>query len=112
MKEPKFQLHSTNEEDYGQPTFVIRDCNLYLTCMACPEQYDVFHEGKQIGYLRLRHGRFYAAYPDVGGKEVFVANPEKSDGIFDDDEIRMNYLVKAIKALLAEHYKNELASTS
>ena len=76
------------------------DCNLVLTCGACPEQYDVFFEGKNIGYLRLRHGRFYAEY--VPTEEIVYVNHPKGDGIFDDDE-REEELTKAIKAIVAKH---------
>jgi len=70
---------------------------LRLTCGACPEQYDVFWEGERVGYLRLRHGWFYAATPDVGGKTVYEASPN-GDGIFDCDE-RVKYLTEAIEAI-------------
>lgn len=90
---------------YNQPSYTIKDCNLYLTCGACPEQYDVFYNGNQIGYLRLRHGNFSVSYPDVGGKIVMFASP-KGDGMFYEDE-RMPYLEKAINALLNEHQRNE-----
>jgi hypothetical protein len=75
-----------------------------MTCYACPESYDVFLEGTQIGYLRLRHGHFTAVYPDVGGVLVYQADPV-GDGIFQDSE-REHYLVHAIEALL--HHKNTL----
>lgn len=76
----------------------ILDYNLVLTCGAFPEQYDVFDsEGKQVGYLRLRHGRFYAAYPDHGGEIVYSASPE-GDGIFACHE-REFFLTEAVKAI-------------
>lgn len=71
---------------------------LVKTCGACPEQYDAFLGEKQIGYLRLRHGYFYAAYPDASGKEVYEAYP-RGDGCFEDEE-RDFYLRHAIQALL------------
>ena len=50
----------------------ILDYVLKMTCGACPEQYDVFDsEGKQVGYLRLRHGGFRADYPNCGGDTVY-----------------------------------------
>ena len=59
---------------------------LVQTCWACPEQYDAFDEdGNMVGYLRLRHGTFRVECPDVGGHEVYRANPS-GDGIFDDNE--------------------------
>jgi hypothetical protein len=83
----------------------ILGCKLILTCSACPEQYDVFYnendEDIKIGYLRLRHGRFYAAYPDCGGEIVYVDHP-KGDGIFDDEE-REEQLTNAVRTLLKKH---------
>lgn len=73
---------------------------LVRTCEACPEQYDVFDsEGKQVGYLRLRHGTFRVWYPDCIGDEkmIYAANP-RGDGIFYDDE-RDRYLTEAVLAI-------------
>lgn len=33
------------------------------TCLACPEQYDVRLEGKQVGYVRLRWGALILYVP-------------------------------------------------
>lgn len=79
----------------------ISGVKLLNTCWACPEQYDALLNGVMIGYLRLRHGRFYAAYPDVGGDIVYEAHP-KGDGIFDDDE-REEHLTAAVGKLLEAH---------
>jgi hypothetical protein len=49
---------------------IVNGCTLVLTCAACPEQYDVFFEDFQIGYLRLRHGSFRADYPECMGTTV------------------------------------------
>lgn len=43
----------------------------YCTCYACPEQYDVFLEGKQVGYVRLRWASLSCVYPDVGGENIY-----------------------------------------
>ena len=76
----------------------ILDYSLKMTCGACPEQYDVFDsEGKQVGYLRLRHGYFRADYPDCGGVTVYEASPE-GDGIFACHE-REFFLTKAVEAI-------------
>lgn len=77
----------------------ILDCDLILTCSACPEQYDVMRDGVQIGYLRLRHGEFRADYPECGGETVYEAEPE-GDGCFEAHE-RERYLTAAVRALLA-----------
>jgi len=70
---------------------------LRRTCYACPEQYDVYYKGNQVGYLRLRHGVFTAESPCCGGKQVYSGSP-KGDGIFDDDE-RDKYLQDAIESI-------------
>lgn len=73
--------------------------DLRLTCSACPEQYDVFLKGAQVGYLRLRHGEFRADVPDCGGDTVYTASPN-GDGEFFDDE-RDGYLRAAVAAIHA-----------
>ncbi len=62
----------------------------------CPEQYNVYLDGKEIGYLRLRHGHFRAETP-FGGQVVYTASP-KGDGCFEEDE-REQYLAAAIEAI-------------
>ena len=69
---------------------------LIKTCAACPEQYDVMLDGKEIGYMRLRHGFFRAEYAD---KIVYTATP-KGDGSFTDEE-RSEYLSIACAMIFA-----------
>lgn len=81
---------------------------LFCTCFACPEQYDVkTPDGATVGYLRLRHGHFRADCPDVGGDTVYSSTP-KGDGVFDDDE-RVGELTAAVNAIDAwwETVRNE-----
>lgn len=83
---------------------LIHGYHLQQTCFACPEQYDVFdNHDKQVAYLRLRHGHFRANVPDVGGVEVYSAEPE-GDGCFLEHE-RVKYLTGAILAV-QEYYIN------
>lgn len=77
----------------------INGFDLVQTCGACPEQYDVYKGGNQVGYLRLRHGWFYASVPDCSDNIVYEAEP-KGDGIFETDE-RTRYLTEAIDAIAA-----------
>ena len=68
-----------------------------LTCIACPESYDVFDpEGNQVAYMRLKHGKFSVSCPDYGGDTVYQARP-KGDGIYADHE-RIAYLRDGIHA--------------
>ena len=74
---------------------------LRLTCMGCPEQYDaVDGRGHQVGYLRLRFGRFTVEIPDVSGELVFEHTFEGDSwkGSFEDDE-RRHYLALAVRAI-------------
>lgn len=79
---------------------------LIKTCWAYPEQYDAFQgdfatagetQGPIVGYLRLRHGRFYAACPNVDGQVVYEASTN-GDGQFYDDE-RDHHLRFAVDAI-------------
>lgn len=72
---------------------------LVQTCGACPEQYDAYQNSEQVGYLRLRHGHFRVECPDVGGEEVYHAEPF-GDGCFECDE-RDRYLSAAAAAIQA-----------
>jgi len=85
----------------------IKGYELQLTCSACPEQYDVFNnQNIMCAYLRLRHGWFYAAVPDVGGKIVYQTKSSDGDGCFEDNE-RLKYLNRAIIAI-DKHYKKQV----
>lgn len=71
------------------------------TCPACPEQYDAIDEtGQQVGYLRLRHGRFRVDYPTNGGTTIYEAQPH-GDGLFEDEE-RTFYLQQAYQAIASQ----------
>ena len=86
-----------------EPTFHIEGYELFLTCMACPEQYDVYYKDWIVGYLRLRHGCFTVTVPDVGGETILTTYP-KGDGLFEADE-REYYLTKAIHAIKSHQFK-------
>ena len=75
------------------------------TGSACPEQYDVYKDAKQVGYLRLRHGYFRVDVPECGGETVYESNPD-GDGQFTDEE-RGYHLISAIAAIDA-YYKREV----
>lgn len=79
------------------------------TCVACPEQYDVFIEGKEVGYVRLRWGRLSVRYPCVGGKEVYTFDwVDPLLGEFETDDERDYHLEQAAKALYNEYSKCEV----
>ncbi len=68
---------------------------LVETSPSAPEQYEVYIDDKEIGFLRLRHGTFRAEYRS---KTVY----EKKDPAQDDhffDIARERYLTEAIFAI-------------
>lgn len=71
---------------------------LRQTCGACPEQYDVYMGGVEVGYLRLRHGRFRAECHDA---VVYATDESAGEGQFTDEE-RPYFLRKACEAILIE----------
>lgn len=72
----------------------INGYELVKTCGACPEQYEVYKDGVEVAYLRLRSGIFTV---DVCDETVYLAHP-RGDGMFCDDE-REFYLKKAIEQI-------------
>ena len=76
-----------------------------LTCVSCPEQYDVFDKDDiQVGYVRLRHGYIYASCPDVGGELVY----ENAAGGFDagnfKNQIEREFHLREIAKAINQHY--------
>ena len=72
------------------------------TCAACPEQYDVKKDGRQIGYVRLRFGGLRAEYPDCGGEMIITHNIDDCSGWFDSASQRHHWLHTIALALLAK----------
>lgn len=68
---------------------------LVKTCSSCPEQYDVYHEGIRVGYMRLRYGFFRA---ECFGNIVYTAGT-KGDGQFMEDE-RKRHLNAACASIM------------
>lgn len=70
------------------------DIKFYMTCQACPEQYDAYLDGMRVGYLRLRHGNFTIDFPDVDGENIFYEKIPDDASVFTDEE-RVKYLALA-----------------
>ena len=83
--------------EFNAKDVTINGYELKCTCEGCPEQYDVFKDGVQLAYLRLRHGTFYGSVPDAYGAYLFEVAP-KGDGCFEYDERDM-FLSEAISIL-------------
>ena len=72
---------------------IIQKLNFVETCGACPEQYDVFKGGRQVGYVRLRWGTVTCDFPDCRGDTIYSHSFEDGwKGNFADDAEREKYL--------------------
>ncbi len=87
---------------------VIKGLRFVMTCIGCPEQYDVFDGDRQVGYVRLRHGFLEVEYLECGG-EMLLENGENEDigdGWFETDELRAIWLTRAADAILSRSRPN------
>ena len=103
-------MKPVNQQNKNRGNTMIEEISLIQTCGACPEQYDAFVDGEQVGYLRLRHGAFTVEYPDVNGKLIYEADPE-GDGVFSDNE-REYFLNKAKEEIHKQLKEGELEDVS
>lgn len=80
----------------------IEGCILKLSSPAAPEAYDVFKDGLQIGYLRLRWGKFKAYTPHYSDIVVYEAllDPTESQGGFNSEDETILHLTKGTKACI------------
>lgn len=92
-----------NKHRMWEKPIMIHGYQLQQTSIACPESYDVYAEGKQVAYFRLRHGVFRVDVPDCGEDAVYTSTP-KGDGVFEQDE-RVRELTNGILAV-QEYYIN------
>jgi hypothetical protein len=72
-----------------------------MTCIACPEQYDVYDkEGNQVAYFRLRFGAFRVQHPDAGGEIVYTASiGDGWTGSFATNSERIRHFRRAFAAI-------------
>lgn len=107
-KEFKIELGNfRGEDDFGYVGYrVYVDgnylMNLFQTCGACPEQYDLISllDNKQLAYFRLRWGIFRVDVPDVGGETIYrKCFNDEFLGSFRAEE-REEELIKAIRVVI------------
>ena len=68
----------------------IESLEFKMTCRACPEQYDVFEDGVQVAYVRLRHGSLRVDVPDCGGETIYTHEfLDNKKGCFSRDRQRL-----------------------
>jgi len=77
--------------------FYIKGYKFILICPGFPESYEIFKDNKNIGYLRLRWGKFKIIIPDYRGIIIDELYP-KGHGEFHDNE-RRYYLKESLKKI-------------
>lgn len=77
-----------------------REYELLVTSTACPEQYTVLRNDEQVGYLRLRGGRFRVDCPTCGDTTIGHVDYYNHGwiGAFDPAD-RARYLTAAVHAI-------------
>lgn len=91
---------------------VIKGLSFDCTCQACPEQYEVRKDGKEVGYVRLRWGYLAAqaftcgSYEDArlskGNETKLVYESNDFDalqGTFHSRKTRIKYLTEIADAI-------------
>ncbi len=75
---------------------------LVQTCGCSPEQYDVFKDGKQIAYIRLRWDVLRVDVPDCGEETIMSKDfGDGWSGCFKDNETRYHWLYGICALILA-----------
>ena len=91
----------------------IRGLDFQLTCWACPEQYDVFLDEQQVGYVRLRWGCLSARLGNVYGEEIYRYNFDDGYlGVFPDSNSRDFHLNKIADCIIDRYSITYLQSQS
>lgn len=116
-----YEEEQSYDYDYDNNT-VIRyktaNFEFVCTCCACPEQYDVFLEGKQVGYVRLRWAALSCYHPDYGGQDVYRYNWYDTEGLdgykgcFDSSDERKYHLELIAQALYNRIFNAEHTAES
>lgn len=95
------------QEKFVTPPLEMPDgYELIMTCIACPEQYDLLDDtGQTIGYFRLRSGIYRVDAPECMDDTVYVHtwSDDEWKGAFDSQEERQHYLQLGVDAVLAYH---------
>ena len=88
-------------------TLMVDNLRFEQTCVACPEQYDVFDGQDQIGYVRVRNGRLTVESPFCGGS-LLLSEAVDGDGMFEDYE-RAEWLQTIAVILMGASFSTEMS---
>lgn len=91
----------------------IKGLDFELTCSACPEQYSVFLDDQQVGYVRLRWGTVSASLGNAHGEEIYRHDfNDEWLGIFPDEVSREFHLEKIADCIIDRYGITYLLKTS
>ena len=89
------------KDNSGDKDIIIKGLTFHRTCSCSPEQYDVFDNNNNVGYIRLRWGELTCEYPDVGGEEIYHAEiGDEWTGMFENDIQRQLHLLDIAEKIL------------
>lgn len=78
-----------SQSEYLAGVTISEPFRVVLTCEDVPEQWDIFIDDRQVGYLRCRHSRWQLWYPDFGGERLINEpwHPERGEyeSTFDEE---------------------------
>lgn len=78
-----------------------------MTCVACPEQYDVFDkDGNKVAYVRLRWGSLTACYLEVTGEYLIYSTVIDGPGGCFNSEAERQYYLNRIARRIAHIYES------
>lgn len=82
-----------------------------LTCASCPEQWEFFIDGEQVGYLRCRHSRWRLDYPKCMAETLISEpwHPERGEYESNFDEERPAIFDRVFRALTARILEDKRA---
>lgn len=64
-----------------------KEYKLIQTSIACPQQFSVIKENKEVAYFRLRHGKFSASIVEDDGRFTKIYETMVlGDGVFEEEE--------------------------
>lgn len=87
---------------------IIKDLLFEMTCSACPEQYEVYLNDRQVGYVRLRYGVLRVDYPECLDETIYVKKiGEEYTGQFESNGQR-DYYLNLIADLIWEKIHKEV----
>lgn len=64
---------------------IIQGLEFVRTSVCSPEQYTVNKDGRQVGYVRVRHGWLTCCYPNSMGDEI-LESEVLGDGMLEPEE--------------------------